>query len=261
MTHYIKPIHSLYKMPKGHSSPHLIRFDDGNDYVVKFKNNPTGTRTLVNEYVAGKLAKLLKLPVIPFRTVYISQEFIDRNQCLSSNFSSGTQYASLFLEDTVYLPKNVELDEKIKIINYEQLAGVIAFDYWLGNVDRNRKNLLLKRINQSDYQFYIIDHGHCFNKARWTVDTFKELPIMSSSWRKAHKIYMLFLQKDEGIFTYIKRINELPLISIQGIVHSIPEDWEVSENEKEALIDYLVVSRERLQDFEFFQNWMDSVKE
>ncbi|MEH7223928.1 HipA family kinase [Bacillus sp. JJ1566] len=258
MTHDIKPIHSLYKMPKGHSSPHLIRFDDGNDYVVKFKKNPPGTRTLVNEYVAGKLAELLKLPVTPFRKVYISQEFIDSYPSLSSKFSSGIQFASLYLEDTIYLPKNMELDEEIKIRNCEQLAGVIAFDYWVGNVDRNRKNLLLKRLNQSDYQFYMIDHGHCFNQANWTVDTFQELPIMSSSWRKAHKIYMSLLQKKEGIFTYVKRINEVPLSSIQRIIHSIPDDWEVSEKEKQALIDYLVASRERLNNFRFFQDWMDN---
>jgi len=250
MSQYIKPILCIQKMKKGHSKPHLIRFNDGNDYVVKFKNNPTGTRMLVNEYVAGRLARLLNLPVIPFRTVYISQKFIESNPSLSHfGFRSGNQFATLFIMDCTYLPKDLDPNQPIQINNHEQLAGVIAFDYWLGNVDRNRKNLLLKPMPDGGFQFYLIDHGHCFTHSQWTVETLKTIPDMSDSWMKAHKHYISLLQGDTGIPEYVKRILELPRKALERVVHSIPADWDVSDFEREALIQYLVESQERMRHF------------
>src|SRR5579859_3412348 len=43
----------------GGSQPHLMRCSDGHFYVVKFQNNPQDTRILINEYLGGKLARLL----------------------------------------------------------------------------------------------------------------------------------------------------------------------------------------------------------
>lgn len=250
MSHYIKPVHTIQKMQKGHSRPHLIRFNDGNDYVVKFKNNPTGTRMLVNEYVAGKLAMLLNLPVVPFRTVYITRKFIEANASLfQSGFRSGYQFASLFIKDSTYLPKEFDSNQPINITNREQLSGVIAFDYWLGNIDRNRKNLLLKSIPGIGYEFYMIDHGHCFMDSMWTVETLKAMPDMSDSWRKAHRHYIFLLQGDGGIAAYIKRIIEVPRKVLESVVRSIPADWDVSEIEREALIEFLVESQNRLAHF------------
>jgi len=252
MSHYIKPVLSIQKMQKGHSKPHLIRFNDGNDYVVKFKNNPTGTRMLVNEYVAGKLAKLVNLPVTPFRTVYIPRKFIEANPSLSEfGFRSGNQFASLFISDSSYLPKELDPAYPLHITNIEQLAGVIAFDYWLGNVDRNRKNLLLKPMPDAGLQFYLIDHGHCFIDSKWTVETLKTIPDMSNSWRKAHRHYISLLQGDTGITEYINRIIDIPRKALEKIVHSIPVDWDVSDFEREALIKFLIDSQERLRHFRF----------
>jgi hypothetical protein len=252
MTRDLQPVLVKHKMPKGHSRPHLIHFNDGNDYVVKCKDNPTGTRMLVNEYVAGELAKLLTLPAAPSRTVYITREFIEGNPQLSaSGFSSGNQFASLYIAGCVYLPKEIESTQPIKITNREQLAGVIAFDYWLGNVDRNRKNLLLKPMPQGGYQFYMIDQGYCFMHSMWTVDTLQASPDMSDSWRKAHRLCFSLLQGEAGIADYIKKIIEVPRSTLQRVVGSIPADWEVSDLERQALIEYLVESQYRLPQLRF----------
>ncbi|MFK9094775.1 HipA family kinase [Bacillus salipaludis] len=252
MSNNIEPVLLIQKMKKGHSKPHLIRFTDGNDYVVKFKNNPTGTRTLVNEYVAGKLAVLVNLPVTPFRIVYISQNFIEANPSLfQSGFRSGNQFASLFITDTTYLPQKMDPDHPIPIMNKDQLAGIIAFDYWLGNVDRNRKNLLLKPIQDTGFQFFIIDHGHCFTHSNWTVETLKTIPNMSNSWRKAHKHYISMLEGDglAGVAEHITKIIAIHRNTIEEIVNSIPADWEVSDLEREALIEFLIESQQRLHHF------------
>ena len=79
----IQPVKRIRGMPRGSSRPQLILFSDGRQYIVKFKNNPVqGTRALVNEYVAGRLAQLLGLPVPPFKIVHIGKPFFKENPVL-----------------------------------------------------------------------------------------------------------------------------------------------------------------------------------
>src|SRR5208337_5526831 len=61
---------------RGGSQPHLMRCSDGHYYVVKFRNNPQGSRILVNEHVAGKLAKLLGLPCPETCLVKVREELV-----------------------------------------------------------------------------------------------------------------------------------------------------------------------------------------
>lgn len=250
MTRYLKPILHLQQLPKGRSKPQLIRFNNGKEYVVKFINNKSGTRVLVNEYVAGKLAQLLSLPVVPFRVVYIAKKFINENPTLfEHNFQSGYQLASLYITDSAVLKKFLPLDQiyEIKISNRDKLAGIIAFDYWIGNYDRNRSNVLLKLLPNGEYHCYMIDHGHVFGKSSWTIETLKEIiPNMATSWRKVHSRFFSMLQGKEDIATHIDKIMKVPDQMIHQIVHSIPRDWDVSDQEKEALAEYLIQSKKSL---------------
>ena len=47
---------------RGGAQSHLMRCSDGECYVVKFQNNPQGTRILANEMLGGALATRLGLP-------------------------------------------------------------------------------------------------------------------------------------------------------------------------------------------------------
>ena len=48
---------------RGGSQSRLMRASDGNHYVVKFRDNPQGSRILANELLASRLAEQLGLPV------------------------------------------------------------------------------------------------------------------------------------------------------------------------------------------------------
>ena len=43
---------------RGGAQSHLLRCDDGDYYVVKFKNNPQGVRILANEMLAGQAGNM-----------------------------------------------------------------------------------------------------------------------------------------------------------------------------------------------------------
>jgi hypothetical protein len=58
---------------------HVILFNDGKEYVVKwFGVKKERGKEVVNEYVVAKLAQLLSLPNIPFKLVYIPEYFLKK---------------------------------------------------------------------------------------------------------------------------------------------------------------------------------------
>src|ERR1035437_4051960 len=64
---------------RGGSQPILIRASDGFFYVVKFLNNPQGSNLLFNEALGTEIFRGAGLPVPEWRTIYLSEEFLDHN--------------------------------------------------------------------------------------------------------------------------------------------------------------------------------------
>ena len=245
----IHPIKHIRAMPRGSSRPQQILFSDGRHYIVKFKNNARqGTRALVNEYVAGRLARLLHLPIPRFKIVYISRSFIKTNKILSRlHFAPGHQFAS----EVIYpCKKNFDIHShprNLNILNRKQLPGIIVFDQWISNIDRLQRNVLLhSRPRQGGYKVYMIDHGHSFSyesfshkrHCRWTPYTLKFLPQKI----KPNNLYNWFAsqaRRSDDFFAFVNRIQQLPDEQIYKIIASIPQDWNVSVAEREALFAYL----------------------
>ena len=72
------PVRALEEIGRirGGSQPHLMRCADGNYYVVKFPNNPQGSRILANELLGCRLASLLRLPVAAGRPIFVDETLI-----------------------------------------------------------------------------------------------------------------------------------------------------------------------------------------
>src|SRR5246500_6009187 len=71
----IKALEQIRRM-RGGAQSHLMRCSDGQDYVVKFQNNPQHRRILVNELLGTKLAGRLGLPITPAEIVHVDEELI-----------------------------------------------------------------------------------------------------------------------------------------------------------------------------------------
>jgi hypothetical protein len=236
----IHPVRLVESIPKGYSKPQRILFSDGRTYAVKFKNNPSGTRILVNEYISGKLAQLLSLPVVPFEVVKISDDFIKANPIfLKHKFQAGNQFASLYIDNCIHLSK--DSPNQVKIKNRDHLAGILVFDLWIGNTDRKEGNVLLQPLENGEYYLHMIDHGRIFADAKWTIKTLKKKPKMAVDHR-VHKWFVSQSQKEE-IHKAIETILALPDEKISEVINSIPDDWDVSKDEREALVERLVNSK------------------
>jgi len=251
----IRPIKLIRPMSRGSSRPQLIRFSNRRRYVVKFKNNGVqGTRALVNEYVAGKLARTLHLPVPRFRVVYIPKKFIKKKRKLRRHrFKPGRQFASRFIPGGISHVR--KLPPRSKIVNRQQLAGILVFDQWVNNVDRLKRNILVKKTSRRKrYKIYMIDHGHSFSQhrppnrpnCRWTPRTLKRLPRTLQP-NPFYRWCWSQVKSPDEILQFVTRIEKIPNRRIRRIIRSIPKDWNVSRKEKKSLYLYLIRTKKKIR--------------
>ena len=122
-------------------------FEDGNGtrFIGKFDD---GTRPYIipNEITAGRLASHVQLNAPKFREVIRYQ---------------GEDY--VLLEWIVGSAKFVDVikwyDVERSFKNLDVFRRVYCFDFWIGNVDRNFGNLMVRKLqSEQDPELWIIDH-------------------------------------------------------------------------------------------------------
>jgi hypothetical protein len=231
---------------------HIIFFSDGKKYVVKWNHTrKKRAREAVNEYVVGKLAELLSLPVVPFELVYIPDEFIKKTPELISKkykFSSGRQYSCLFIENSIVFNDVFETPpSKSEVKNHEMLAGMAVFDQWVHNFDRTMNNLLLERLSEGGYYVHMIDHGRCFPGGyTWSSQTLSENREYILDYQETYRWVFSLLNDREDFLSFVETIISLPNKLIYEVTQSIPKEWQVSTDDREALYHFLVEQKNHL---------------
>ena len=91
----MEPI-AYQKKLAGKSNAHLITFNDGNDYVVKYFQ-PGFEKTLPNEWISYCLGRYLGLPIPFAKIVEIPKNFSSLNPELAQMTDTQYQFASLYI--------------------------------------------------------------------------------------------------------------------------------------------------------------------
>lgn len=235
----IKPV-SYVKRLEGKSNTHLIKFDDGHQYAVKYFIQEF-EKSLPNEWVAYCLARYLQLPIPYAQIVEIPAEFSAQIPDFIES-ASRYQFASMYIPDCY---NGHEVTQIKNIVNAHQLASIVLFDYWLSNSDRTKKNILLKEAGNETYHLWIIDHAECFGSYNWTGDQVEDLPVKIIK-SATHRLMAQFVKNESEFYEAIKVIQMIPNFLIEQIVSIIPDDWKVSGEEKEILSQYLIRRRKKL---------------
>jgi hypothetical protein len=177
---YVRPM-------RGGSQAHLLRCSDGEYYVVKFQNNPQGTRILANELLAAVLAGRLGLPIPESAIVDATELLIKHTNDLTMRIGRGTVscspgscFGSRLPSETG--PYGIRVPVPIqsflpdcppqKIINNTEFVRMLVFDKWTCNSDC-RQVMFTCASGSRDYTATMIDNGFCFNGLEWT---FPNLP-------------------------------------------------------------------------------------
>ncbi|MEH7514758.1 HipA family kinase [Gottfriedia acidiceleris] len=238
----IEPVSYIKKL-EGKSNAHLITFSDGRDYVVKYFRSGF-EKTLPNEWIAYCIARFLDLPVPFAQIVSIPEEFtktipdIEPEDVQNSKF----QFVSLYVPETL---NGHQVGSVPNILNNNQLAGTILFDYWLCNGDRTRKNILLREESLDQFKLWIIDHAEAFGSYSWLVSELEALPqkIMKSS---THQFMSQYINSEEEFNEQLQIIQRFPVLLLEEIVEVIPDDWLLSKEDKKAIVGRLVNRRKKI---------------
>lgn len=231
----------------GYAGAQLLRADDGNEYVVKFRSNGQGLRVLPNEWIAGSCARALGLPMPGIAMVNVEQALLNATHELSGfRATPGLQFGCEHVPHGHSEPwENVLAHAE----NLDDLAGIIAFDTWVHNKDRSWRssNVHVVKGASGRYRLIIFDHGWVFGGApNWSVDSLKmERDLVKPPFMDG-VTYSHFRQQIRGANPFepwLKKIERLPRKTIWRAIKQVPDEWGLDQTEKQALADYLLHRR------------------
>jgi len=236
----MEPIAYL-KQLEGKSNAHLITFNDGNNYVVKYFQ-PGFEKTLPNEWLSYCLARYLEIPIPFAQIVEIPKSFSSQIPELAQMTDTQYQFASLYIPDCL---DGHQVSDIFQITNYQSLATIIIFDYWLYNGDRTRKNILLHEITNDAFQLWAIDHAEVFGTYNWSLEDLPKLPsgLIKSA---THELMARYIEDEERFFKQLHYIQTIPVFLIEEILSMIPDEWMLSKDDKKEMVNTLLYRRKKV---------------
>jgi hypothetical protein len=220
-------------LESGGSEPHLFATTSGN-FLVKASNNPQGLRVCVNELVGGLCMDWLGINHPTPGIVHISAAVIAASNG-GAQFNGGTaladgeSFGSEFWQSDPGGSVSADL-----IINRDVVAGVLAFDTWIGAHDGRQYRVRASSEEAGRYDFIPVDQGHSFGSPAWDPAslaarhgnvTLGPAPVVPVG--------------REDLASFVDRLRQFDAATAQHIVDQIPAAW-CPDADKAALAQYLV---------------------
>ena len=234
---------------KGAAGGHRFICDDDNDYVVKFVD--FNNKIAINELVAGSLALELGLPTPNKVLVHISKEVIEDSPELMTRQGQLTHLCSVLHVGSKGLPALYEDYEKLgeeklrdkKLLNPEAMYGIVAFDNWLLNGDRNNVgNNMFGILPRDKIRYVAIDFSHGIASENWSATTLTGL-MKSENPVPNFPFIENRLTDFSGFKDWIQNIEHFKDDRIESFLNSIPPEWKFDEKDKAILSDFIKTRR------------------
>ena len=224
------------------AQPFVCLAEDGNLYYTKFVECREGSKELINEFIAYKLAKILKLPIPEaallkitknYDDIFLNDEIVTIKPNLAFGSKEIKNALALFSDDFIR-----ECDNK------KELLPILVFDHIIDNNDRNYNNAnMLYR--HKDKIVFIIDHGRIFDIGTlWNEVSCKQRlnDVVELKSFEAETLYGRIFDnvtlKDYKDYC-IDKFSKIQYNDLQLIFDSIPPEWNCSKVEKEVCLEYL----------------------
>jgi hypothetical protein len=234
---------------RGGAQSHLIEADDGQFYVVKFRNNPQHRRVLINEAVASVLLRYLQIAAPEVAIVSVSSEFLAANPDLAMRLGAervpvepGWHFGSRYPGDPDQLAVYDFIPDALlgQVVNLREFVGMLAFDKWTGNADGRQAVFFRSRISEwtaartaarPGFLAWMIDHGFAFNGPYWD---YPDSPLHGIYHRPIvyHSVRSL-----DDFSPWLDRVAHFPIEVVDQAFRGVPLQW--LDGEQEALEDLL----------------------
>ncbi|MGO9262170.1 MAG: HipA family kinase [Bryobacteraceae bacterium] len=252
----------LVRKMRGGAQAHLLEADDGNWYVVKFRNNPQHRRILVNELLASALLDYLKIAAPPVALIHVTPAFLEAYPEVHITLGSrhlpvepGWHFGSRYPGDPGRVAVYDFLPDALLpgVANLEDFRAILVFDKWVANADGRQCVFHRARVRRADgrsaeeaepaFVARMIDHGFAFNGPHWD---FPESPVQGLYARRL--VYESVTSLDD-FQPWLEQVVNFPEEVVDQAWKRIPPDWvEGEEDELDRLLERLFERRKRVVD-------------
>ena len=249
-------VRHLRKM-RGGAQAHLLEADDGQWYVVKFRNNPQHRRILVNEAICAALLRYLKISAPPTALIQVTREFLAANPECNIQLGAaqiapepGWQFGSQYPGDPNRIAVYDFLPDALlgQVANLDDFRAILVLDKWVGNADGRQCVFYRAMVRRPDsrgghasFVARMIDHGYAFNGPHW------DFPESAVQGLYARKLVYSEVNCLDDFQPWLDLVVHLPEEVIDQAWKAIPPDWiEGEEDALERLLEQLYQRRVRV---------------
>jgi hypothetical protein len=221
---------------RGGSRPLLLRLEDGGVAHVKLQGNEQSTRTLVGEWIAGTMARRLRVPVPELVLVDLPFEALGAvPQLTRRRWRPGLQFGTRYVADA----RPVRGREMLATLaNLDVLPLVALFEGWLYNSDLKGSHILAAG-GRPGPTFFVTDHGFVFPRGpRWSqADLYRErdgIPNLTA--------LTVLAQAASTPFSFKPALAAMAGIGepdVEQAVASLPPGWGLPGDAARAVVDFL----------------------
>jgi hypothetical protein len=248
---------------RGGAQAHLLEADDGNWYVVKFRNNPQHHRVLVNELLAATFLEYLKIAAPPAAVIQVTAQFMAANPEIhlqigtaSIAVAPGWHFGSRYPGDPARAAVYDFLPDALlsHVVNLEDFRAILVFDKWTGNADGRQSVFYRAMVKEGagkpavkvlpakpGFVAQMIDHGYAFNGPHWD---FPESPVQGLY---ARALVYESVRSFEDFQPWLEQVTYFPEEVVDRAWKRIPADWVAGEEDAlEGLLEELLRRRARV---------------
>ncbi len=212
----VEAVQYLQPLREGGSLPAIMRADDGELYVLKFKGAGQGKKALIAEVIGGELARAMNLRMPELVFVELDETFgrTEPDEEIQDllKFSIGLNLGMRFLSKAIVYDPLVSEAESL------EASKVVLLDSMISNIDRTAKNTNLLNWNN---ELWLIDHGASLyfhhNWKNWKAHLDRTFPFV-----KEHVLLKKANHLPEAAQAIKNSLNETV---IENIINSIPDNW------------------------------------
>lgn len=241
---YIEAVEWMQPAEGGGSRSQVFRLEDGRYALVKFPENPQGQRVLINEFVACRVAELLRLPVNRAVLVDVDDRLLERPKATGScpaAFSGGVRCGLIRYQGAQ--PVNAAWDLLRQTVNADELHGVLILEQLVKRGDGRQLLVYQDRphgraTEQSERRFAAYDYGFAFGGSpNWTLDSLNQLaPPQLPTNDAFNQPYTT----GDPQSTTTQRLREMEHDDLQNIVAALaPSHWGLAVEEGERLVEVI----------------------
>lgn len=216
----VEIVEVLRRSTQGVTEPFICRGADDHLYFVK--GRAAGRGSLIREWISGRLAEALELPIAPFSIMDVPYELLDQTSDMRlSDLGPGPAFGSQQREYT----RDIQFSQ-ISEIPQQTRMDILVFDRWIRNYDRTlsplggNPNLLWAADSNS---VVMIDHNNAFDQTM-SGQAFASVHMFGDDY--------LSICHDATLVTAYREALDGALSGWDAIVSSVPQAWLfLDENE------------------------------